>query len=211
MYELPSTGNSPTVSTHNTLKMQPGESREDWAVRLRAEWPHDRQPPSNYPTPLSGGGSSSKKRRTQSSQESVPDSNAEEEVIKSSLPCSVDMESGRSPRARPSYLRKHVDKERSALFRTGAHASVQSRRSGIESIEAGKERSAQIRTLNSSIYINQVEIGKIRERKSLYKKDISRLHEMKSQANAEILTLQRAVMRLRAQREKLRNIRPHDL
>lgn len=60
-----------------------------------------------------------------------------------------------------------------------------------------------VRTLDSSIHSNDMEIEKTKEHKSKLKREIERLYGLVSADNAAIRTYERANMQLKTQRETL--------
>lgn len=184
LYEIPEPIMSALgVSNRNNTKTQNTECRQDRAIRKHAEWPHDRQPPETstfYPSPRSSG---EKRRKTSPSQESVPNSQTDDEVVKSSLP---DAKATEPPGIGPRFSSRLVSKGlQRSTFRAKEHAGV------------------AVRTLESSMHANDLEIEKIKEHRSKLIKEIKRLQDLVSNDDAVVRTYERANMDLKSQKENI--------
>jgi hypothetical protein len=187
LYEINSAVTSPSVSTHNTSNMMLGESRGERATRLRAEWPHDRQPPEHspyYPS-SSNGSTNSKKGQSRASQESVPDSNPDEEVVKSSLPSSPEHTTKRS---------KH------AIVRQVTQPVV------VPTVEGDRKSHNAEAIIRIDEQINRLEkrIFEGTKRKHRIEKDIAHQHTRKIFIDEEIVSLQEEVLVLKAKSSTIR-------
>jgi hypothetical protein len=152
-------------------------------MRLRAEWPHDRQPPEDYPS-SSNGSSNSKKGKSRPSQESVPDSNPDEEVVKSSLPSSPE----KTPKRSKLTIVRQVTQPVVAPTVGGDR----------------KSRNAKdILRIDKSINELEKRIFEFTGRKNKIKKDIANQYTRMTFIDDELMSLQRAVLVLRAERHAI--------
>jgi hypothetical protein len=183
LYELPGAVTSPRDSTRNTSKMNPRETRAERAMRLRIEWPHDRQPPEDYSS-SSNGSSNSKKGKSRPSQESVPDSHPDDEVVKSSLPSSPEQTPKRS---------------KLTIVRQVTQPVVVPTVGGDSKSQNAKD----ILRIDKSINELEKRIFEATGRKNQIEMDIANQYMRMTFISDELMSLQRAVLVLRAERHAL--------
>jgi hypothetical protein len=184
LYELPGAVTSPRDSTRHTSKVNLLETKAERAMRLRIEWPHDRQPPEDYSS-SSNGSSNSKKGKSRPSQESVPDSHPDDEVVKSSLPSSPEQTPKRSKLTIVRQVTQPV------VVPTGDRKS---------------QNAKDIHRIDKSINELEMRIFEFTGRKNQIKKDIANQYTRMTFIDDELMSLQRAVLVLRAERHALNEL-----
>jgi hypothetical protein len=163
--------------------MNPRETRAERVMRVRAEWPHDRQPPEDYSS-SSNGSSNSKKGKSRSSQESVPDSHPDDEVVKSSLPSSPEQTPKRS---------------KLTIVRQVTQPVVVPTVGGDSKSQNAKD----ILRIDKSINELEKRIFEATGRKNQIEMDIANQYMRMTFISDELMSLQRAVLVLRAERHAL--------
>jgi hypothetical protein len=190
MYHIPSPFSSPRISTHNNTKTTTADQKQDKALKKAMEWQHDHQPPSSYYASTSVESNRDKKGKANPSQESVSDSHTEDnEVVPSSLP-----EPGEESRQVQRFSSRLLSRQKAGKPVRG------------KSVDSRQHWKSSKRTLGESIYVNNLQIEKIKDHRGKLKREIKRLCDLVSNDDSEIRTLERANMQLETQRETLRRL-----
>ena len=186
LYDIPNTSSTPAVSSRGNTKIFRGDPKQTRRQQKLDSWPHDHQPPSSFYSSTESG--QSKKLKSSASQDSVPDSQADDtEIVPSSLPQSGD-EAAHMHRFSSRLMEKDLQCSKS---KWGAGSSKE-------------DADTAIRTLESSIHENDLEIEKTKEHRSKLLKEITRLQDLASTDESVIRTYERANMSLKSRKEEIK-------